>query len=206
MCTTVILVRHGEVENPGRICYGRLPGFRLSPRGEAQARATGQALARLPGHAPARTWDAFYSSPQERTRQTAALLARELDLPPARDEELLDEVRTPWDGHPMDEVDAREWDFYTGSPDGFEQPLDIVDRLWAFLDGVSTRHPGGRVLAVTHGDVLAFGLLRVAGVPLAPTHRMHLTRLGWPEDYPPPASAWELLLRPEGPRVRRVAG
>ena len=28
--TVVHLLRHGEVHNPGKILYGRLPGFRLS--------------------------------------------------------------------------------------------------------------------------------------------------------------------------------
>ena len=31
--TVVHVVRHGEVYNPDRILYGRLPGFRLSDRG-----------------------------------------------------------------------------------------------------------------------------------------------------------------------------
>ena len=31
--TTVHLLRHGEVHNPGGVLYGRLPGFRLSTAG-----------------------------------------------------------------------------------------------------------------------------------------------------------------------------
>ena len=43
--TVVHLLRHGEVENPTKILYGRLPGFRLSPLGEQMAKAAAQALA-----------------------------------------------------------------------------------------------------------------------------------------------------------------
>src|SRR5690606_42013285 len=32
--TTVHLLRHGEVHNPDGILYGRLPGYRLSDRGQ----------------------------------------------------------------------------------------------------------------------------------------------------------------------------
>jgi broad specificity phosphatase PhoE len=36
--TVVHMLRHGEVDNPGKVLYGRLPGFRLSELGEQMAR------------------------------------------------------------------------------------------------------------------------------------------------------------------------
>src|SRR5690606_4749017 len=39
MAARVHLVRHGEVHNPDHLVYASLPGFTLSERGEAQARA-----------------------------------------------------------------------------------------------------------------------------------------------------------------------
>ena len=44
--TTVHLVRHGEVHNPERILYGRLPGYRLSARGEQMAQRVGEQIGR----------------------------------------------------------------------------------------------------------------------------------------------------------------
>ena len=35
--TVVHLLRHGEVHNPQKILYGRLPGYRLSDAGRAMA-------------------------------------------------------------------------------------------------------------------------------------------------------------------------
>ncbi len=35
--TTVHVMRHGEVFNPEKVLYGRLPGYHLSERGRAQA-------------------------------------------------------------------------------------------------------------------------------------------------------------------------
>lgn len=39
MATTIALIRHGEVENPDKLYYGRLPGFGLSQLGQRQAAA-----------------------------------------------------------------------------------------------------------------------------------------------------------------------
>jgi broad specificity phosphatase PhoE len=81
--TTVHLLRHGEVHNPDKILYGRLPGFRLSTTGEAMALAaaewfTGRDITHL------------VSSPLERAQQTAAPLAEALSLPVAIDDRLIE--------------------------------------------------------------------------------------------------------------------
>ena len=46
--TVVHLLRHGEVHNPGRVLYGRLPGFTLSDLGERQADLAAGYLAERP--------------------------------------------------------------------------------------------------------------------------------------------------------------
>ena len=66
--TVVHLVRHGEVYNPTKVLYGRLPGFRLSDRGLEQA---GRAANFLAGRDVA----AVIASPLERARQTADPIA-----------------------------------------------------------------------------------------------------------------------------------
>jgi len=81
--TVVHLLRHGEVYNPDRVLYGRLPGFRLSVLGERQARAAADWLAQRPiGY--------VVSSPLERARQTAEPLADRLGLAVATDERLIE--------------------------------------------------------------------------------------------------------------------
>ena len=44
MGTTIHLVRHGEVENPKGVIYGRLPGYHLSERGKRQAEQSADRL------------------------------------------------------------------------------------------------------------------------------------------------------------------
>ncbi len=45
MRTVVHVLRHGEVHNPDKILYGRLPGFKLSELGRQMAKAAAEALA-----------------------------------------------------------------------------------------------------------------------------------------------------------------
>jgi broad specificity phosphatase PhoE len=81
--TIVHLLRHGEVHNPDRVLYGRLPGYRLSDLGVAQAAAAAEFLA-------CRDIGYLVSSPLERARQTARPLADALDLPIEVDERLIE--------------------------------------------------------------------------------------------------------------------
>ena len=43
--TVVHLLRHGEVQNPDGVLYGRLPGFHLSPAGVVMAEHAAKAVA-----------------------------------------------------------------------------------------------------------------------------------------------------------------
>ncbi len=71
--TTVHLLRHGEVFNPDKVLYGRLPGFRLSPAGEEMARVAAAWFA-------GRDVTGLYASPLERARQTVAPLEETFGL------------------------------------------------------------------------------------------------------------------------------
>ena len=82
-CTVVHLLRHGEVHNPQKVLYGRLPGYRLSDLGERMA---GRAAEWFAGHDVVR----LASSPLERARQTAAPIAARLGLPVLLDERLIE--------------------------------------------------------------------------------------------------------------------
>ena len=66
--TTIHFVRHGEVDNPNHVLYERLSGFHLSARGVRMAQATAKYIAAVP---QMRGITAIYSSPLERTRETA---------------------------------------------------------------------------------------------------------------------------------------
>ena len=81
--TIVHLMRHGEVYNPTKILYGRLPGFRLSDAGAEMAVVAAKWFA-------GRDVTQLVSSPLERAQQTAAPLAETLGLPVTIDERLIE--------------------------------------------------------------------------------------------------------------------
>src|SRR5215475_7857950 len=83
--TIVHLVRHGEVENPTGVLYGRIPGFRLSEDGQVMAKAAADFLA-------GRDVTVLRSSPLERAIQTAEPISAQLGLPIEIDERLIE----PW--------------------------------------------------------------------------------------------------------------
>lgn len=68
LTTTIHLVRHGEVENPGHLVYERLDDFHLSQRGHRMAEATATYIAHNKRMAAS---SALFSSPLDRTMETA---------------------------------------------------------------------------------------------------------------------------------------
>ncbi|NHN55313.1 histidine phosphatase family protein [Calidifontibacter sp. DB0510] len=81
--TVVHLVRHGEVDNPRRVLYGRMPGFRLSALGRQMA-------ARLADHLRGNDITHLVSSPMERAQETIEPLAEALHLPVTLDERVIE--------------------------------------------------------------------------------------------------------------------
>ncbi len=83
--TVVHLVRHGEVENPRAVLYGRMPGFHLSADGRVMAKAAADFLA-------GRDVVVLRSSPLERALETAEPIASQFGLEVEIDERLVE----PW--------------------------------------------------------------------------------------------------------------
>lgn len=83
--TTIHLVRHGEVDNPDGILYGRLPHFGLTERGREMA-------VRVAEHfhaAPTRPVE-LVASPLLRAQQTIRPLSKSLDLPVFDDDRVIE--------------------------------------------------------------------------------------------------------------------
>jgi broad specificity phosphatase PhoE len=81
--TIVHVLRHGEVYNPDKILYGRLPGYNLSELGVQMAKAAAQAVAD-------RDVTYLVASPLERAQQTAEPFAAQFKLPVDIDERLIE--------------------------------------------------------------------------------------------------------------------
>lgn len=164
--TVVHLMRHGEVHNPERILYGRLPGYRLSDRGAAQAEATAASFA---DHDVA----ALYCSPLLRTRQTAEPVARVTGLEPVVVEDAI-EAGNSFEGLHVKGVRSALWNprywwrlRRPWEPSWGERYGDIADRLDRVIARARTEAEGREAIVVTHQLCVVAASRRARGLPLA---------------------------------------
>ncbi|HVV18068.1 MAG TPA: histidine phosphatase family protein [Pseudonocardiaceae bacterium] len=149
MKTVVHLVRHGEVHNPEGVLYGRLPGFRLSDRGQKQALVVAEFL---------RDADIVHvaCSPLERARQTAAPIADSHRIDAVVDERLIEAANT-FEGMKVSVGDGalrdvRNWPKLRNpfKPSWGEPYLDIAHRMLAAVHRARTAAAGHEAVCVSH--------------------------------------------------------
>jgi len=83
MSSTVHVLRHGEVENPKKILYGRQPGWYLSARGQEMAATLGEWSKSI-------DLGALHVSPLQRAQETAAPIAAAHKIEITTDERLIE--------------------------------------------------------------------------------------------------------------------
>ena len=93
MSSTVHVVRHGEVENPHKILYGRQPGWKLSQRGQEMAETLGEWSISI-------NLGALHVSPLQRAQETAAPIAKAHSISIHTDERLI-EAANVFEGKPF---------------------------------------------------------------------------------------------------------
>ena len=168
--TVLYLVRHGEVHNPKKILYGRLPRFTLSKTGFTQAQAAAKYL-------QDKSVAAVFSSPLLRARKTAQTILSQHTHLELRVSKHLIEIYTPYDGDPLVELEARDWDFYTDVQPPYETPDDIFKRIQKFIKIVKRDYSGKQVVAVSHGDIVGFTTVWAKQLPITgDTKRTLFTR------------------------------
>jgi broad specificity phosphatase PhoE len=147
--TIVHVMRHGEVYNPDKILYGRLPDYHLSDRGRAQAQAVAEWLAQ-------RDITYVISSPLERAQETAEPLATRLGLPIDTDDDLIESSNvfqgkkvSPGDGALRNPIN---WRYLRNprTPSWGEPYTEIAARMTAALYRARTKAAGHEALCVSH--------------------------------------------------------
>ena len=166
MATTVFLVRHAAHDRVDRVLCGRMPGVGLGEDGLWQAEALARRFAEGGGA------DAVWTSPVQRARETAEPIAGRLGLP-ARDSDALSEIDFgAWTGRRFDELRDdprwRRWNEARASerPPGGESMAEAQARAMGELERARDEHPDGRVVLVSHGDVIKAVLAGVLGLSL----------------------------------------
>jgi probable phosphoglycerate mutase len=165
--TTILLVRHGTTATTGTILPGRAPGLHLSEKGQAQASAVAGRLSEL-----TKKPVALYSSPLERTRETAAPIAAALHLKTQVERGLLECDFGAWTGKRLSTLSKRaEWRSVQNSPSSFRFPdgesfSEMQLRIWSALERLAAKHRNRTIVAVSHADPIKAAVTYAQGVPL----------------------------------------
>lgn len=147
--TVVHLVRHGEVENPGGVLYGRMPGFHLSGLGRQMAQRTAAYLAE-------RDIAHLVSSPLERAQETIEPLAETLKQPVHLDDRVV-EAGNDFEGltvgkNPKQLLNPRFWSKLTNplKPSWGEPYVEIAQRMAAAIRDARAAAEGHEAVIVSH--------------------------------------------------------
>ncbi|WP_137843068.1 histidine phosphatase family protein [Microbacterium sp. 2FI] len=158
------LVRHGEVHNPGRVLYGRLPGFGLSVDGRRMTRQAAEYVQSL-----ARPVSALISSPLQRTRESAEPFTEIFGIEPVIDERVIEPTNV-FEGRRMVRALLNPWNWRhlrkPALPSWGEPYLDVVGRMNAAMTEAWNAAESGDVVIVSHQLPIWITHLAVAGEPL----------------------------------------
>jgi broad specificity phosphatase PhoE len=147
--TRIHLVRHGEVDNPTKVLYGRLPGFRLSDEGVRMAKRAAEWLT-------GRDIVAVVASPLERAQQTAAPIGEALGLPVGIEHRVI-ESSNAFEGTIVDVGPGllrhpRSWALVRNPfrPSWGEPYVEVAARVLDAVDDVRAAAAGREAVIVSH--------------------------------------------------------
>ena len=149
------MVRHGQTAASRENRFSGSSDPPLTAVGEAMAEAFARVYASL-------TWDAVYTSPMLRTRQTADALLRLTGGQAIVEDGLREIDYGEWEGLRQDEVKERwpeafaHWadDVASRGTPGGETAFQVAARAMRGVEGIRSRHERGNVLLVSHKATL----------------------------------------------------
>ena len=161
------LVRHGEVENPDRVLYGRLPGFVLSERGKEMAQAAAEAIAEQ-----GRPVSRLYASPLERAQQSAFPIAEATGLQIGTEHRVIEPSN--WFEGKVNHGKAaafrhpKNWHKFWNPfrPSWGEPYRSVAGRMRAAMDEAWATTDSGDIVMVSHQSPIWMAHLDIAGKPL----------------------------------------
>lgn len=182
------LVRHAAAEWPGNRIAGRLPNIHLTDTGQRAARRLAETLSR-------EKIAAVFTSPRERARETAELLAAGRDIDIAAE---LDEIDYgDWSGESLESVrEQPRWRAFnsvrscTRIPAG-ELIVEAQARVVGLIDRLRDPPIDGAVVLVSHAEVIRAALAYYLGAPLDFMLRLEIG----------PASLSTIAIEADGPRI-----
>ncbi len=163
--TTLLLVRHALCDHLGSRLAGRLRGVVLNAQGRSQAAQLAERLASV-------RIDAVRTSPLERARETAEIIAARVRAPLEEHPGLTELDFGEWTGKSLDELAPLDaWRRFntsraTAPVPGGERMADAQSRALRAMEETASPHPDGVVVAVSHADIIRAVLAAYLGMSL----------------------------------------
>lgn len=161
--TTFFLVRHALTEHTGKRLTGWMEGVSLTDEGRRQAEQVADRLAEV-------DLDAIYSSPIERTLETAREIATRHELRVQTRRGLGEVEYGGWTNRPLRSLMrtklwsvVQTWPSGARFPDG-ESLREVQTRALSELEKIALDYPRAKVCVVSHGDVIKLVLAHYLGV------------------------------------------
>ncbi|MFS2280540.1 histidine phosphatase family protein [Microbacterium sp. OR21] len=164
------LVRHGEVHNPTRVLYGRLPDYHLSKAGRRMARDAAEYLA-----SAGRPISDLRCSPLERTQESAEPFTELFGLEPTHDVRIIEPANV-FEGQQMSRALRNPFNWRhlrrPSVPSWGEPYRSIATRVRAAMDEAwdaaerATPVHDGDIVFVSHQAPIWITHLSVAGLTL----------------------------------------
>ncbi|PKO17768.1 MAG: phosphoglycerate mutase [Chloroflexi bacterium HGW-Chloroflexi-10] len=163
--TTFLFIRHGDTDDVDEALAGQIDSP-LNAEGFTQAGQLAIALSHLP-------IDFIFSSPLLRARQTAAPLAKALNLPVAIEPGFNQVNFGKWQG-----VDFRtleqdpQWQAFQRNPvemhsPGGDSAVSVLQRVEKTIYSLAEQHPSPALIAVfTHGSIVRHSVGAMISLPL----------------------------------------
>jgi probable phosphoglycerate mutase len=188
--TTFFLVRHAVTSDTGIRLTGWTEGVGLTKEGLRQAEVAGEGLAHV-------DLAAVYSSPIDRTMQTARAIARRHGLTVKTRRGLGEIDYGKWTNRPLKALmKTKLWDQVQQFPSAVRFPdgesvREVQSRAVGAVEEIAEEHPKGKVCCVSHGDVIKLIAAHYLGVHIDLYQRIVIG----------PASVSVIALSRWGPRV-----
>ena len=188
--TTLFLVRHAVTSHTGHRLTGWMEGVALSKAGERQAEMAADGLAHV-------QFDAIYSSPIERTLQTARAIADRQTATVKMRKGLGEVEYGAWTNRSLKGLmRTKLWEQLQRFPSAVRFPdgeslREVQSRAIAEIERIVAEHPKGKVCCVSHGDVIKLIVAHYLGVHIDLFQRIVIG----------PASVSVVSVTPNGPYV-----
>ena len=171
--TLLLLIRHGANDWVHGRLAGRIPGVHLNDEGRKQAQAVAERLSELP-------IEAIYSSPLDRTVETAQAIAQPHGLALRLVESLQEVDYGEWQGAELKELYKHElWPGVQFYPSGTRFPNgetlgEAQMRMISTLDMLRSRHPKGLIAVISHADIIKLAVAYYCGMHIDLFQRLEI--------------------------------